>query len=115
MEKLRNSFGQLEKEKELDDFLERLKNSQLNLKFTHARSREEINNIDVTVRVNHGEFIANLYYKPADGHQYLHFESCHPSHTKSSVIFNQALRTRRISSKRSDLVVNVSKLKDWFK
>ena len=29
MEKLRNSFGQLEKEKELDDFLERLKNFQL--------------------------------------------------------------------------------------
>ena len=48
-------------EKELDDFLERLNNFHPNLKFTHERSREEINFLDVTVRVNHGEFITNLY------------------------------------------------------
>ena len=43
------------------------------------------------------------------------FKSCHPSHTKSSVIFSQALRIRRICSKRSDLIANVTKLKDWFR
>ena len=102
-------------EKELDDFLERLNNFHPNLKFTHERSREEINFLDVTVRVNHGEFITNLYCKPTDGHQYLHFESCHPSHTKSSIIFSQALRMRRICSKKSDLVANIGKLKNWFK
>ena len=98
-------------EKELDDFLEQLINFYPNLKFTDERSREEINFLDVTVRVNHGEFITNLYCKPTDGHQYLHFESCHP---KSSIIFNQALRMRRICSKKSDLVANVGKLKDWL-
>ena len=56
-------------EKELDDLLERLNNFHPNLKFTHERSREEINFLDVTVRVNHGEFITNLYCKPTDGHQ----------------------------------------------
>ena len=40
----------------------------------------------------------------------LQFESCHPSHTKSSIIFSKALRIRRI-----DLVANVAKLKDSFK
>ena len=44
-------------EKEIDNFLERLNNFHPNLKFTHERSREEINFFDVTVRVNHGEFI----------------------------------------------------------
>ena len=91
-------------EKELDDFLERVNNLHPNLKFTHERSREEINFHDVTVRVNHGEFITNLYCEPTDGHQYLHFESCHPSHTKSSIIFSQALRMRRICSKKSVLL-----------
>ena len=81
-------------EKKLDDFSERLNNFHPNLKFTHERSRDEINFIDVTVRVNHGEFITNLYCKPTDSHLYLHFESCHPSHTKSSIIFSQALRMR---------------------
>ena len=87
-------------EKELDDYLERVNNFYPNLKFTHEheRTREQINFLDVVVRVNHGEFITNLYCKPADGHQYLHFESCHPSHTKSSIIFSQALRIRRICS-----------------
>ena len=47
-------------EKELDDFLEQLINFHPNLKFTDERSREEINFLDVTVRVNHGEFITDL-------------------------------------------------------
>ena len=81
-------------EKELDDFFERLNNFHPNLKFTHEHSREEINFFDVTVRNNHGELITNLYCKPTDGHQYLHLS--HPSHTKSSIIFSQVLRMRRI-------------------
>ena len=102
-------------EKELDDYLERVNNFYPNLKFTHEheRTREQINFLDVVVRVNHGEFITNFYCKPADGHQYLHFESCHPSHTKSSIIFSQAVR--RICSEKSDLVANFGKRKDWFK
>ena len=102
-------------ERELDHFLERLNNFHPNFKFTHERSREEINFLDVTVTVNHGEFITSLYCTPTDGHQYLHVESRHPSHTKSSIIFSPALRMRRICSKKSDLVTNVRKLKDWFK
>ena len=101
-------------EKELDVFLEQRNNFHPNLKFRHEHSREEINFFDVTIRVNHGEFIVSLYCKPTDGHQYLHFESCHPSHTKSSINFSQSLRMRRICSKKSDLVANVRKLKDWF-
>ena len=53
--------------------------------------------------------------KPTDGDQSLHFESCYLRHTKSSVIFNQALRMKRICSKRSYLVANVRKLKDLFR
>ena len=101
--------------KELDEFLKQLKNFHPNLKFTHERSREETNFFDVTVRVNHGEFITNLCCKLIDDHQYLHFESCHPSHTKCSISFRQALRMRRICSKKSDLLANVRKLKDWFR
>ena len=101
--------------KGLDDFLEQLNNFHPHLKFTNEHSKEQINFLDVTTRVNNGEFITNLYCKPADGHQYLHFKSCHPSHTKSSIIFSQALIMRTIYSKKSVLVANVGKLKDWFK
>ena len=83
--------------------------------FTHECCREEINFHDVTVRVNHGEFITNLFWKLTDGQQYFQLESCHPSHTNSSIIFSQPLRMRRICSKRSDLVANVRKLKHWLR
>ena len=62
-------------EKELGDFLDRRNSFNPNLKFTHERSRDEIHFLDVTVRVNHGEFITDLYCKLTNGHQYLHFES----------------------------------------
>lgn len=55
-------------EKELDDFLERLNNFHPNIQFTNDRSREEINSLDVTVRVNHSQFITDLYCKPTDGY-----------------------------------------------
>ena len=102
-------------EVELDDFLKWLNNFHPYLKSKHEHSRQEINFLDVTVRVNHGEFITNLHCKPTDDHQYLHFESCHPNHKKSSIVLSHALRTRRICSKKNDLVANVRKLKDWFK
>ena len=83
--------------------------------FTQECCREEINFHDVTVRVNHGEFITNLSWKLTDGQQYFQLESCHPSHTNSSIIFSQPLRMRRICFKRSDLVANVRKLKHWLR
>ena len=107
-------YNWIASEKELDDFLEQLNNFYPNLKFTYKCSREDINFLDATARVNHGEFISNLYCKPTNGHQYLHFESCHPSHTEFSIIFSQAPRMRRICSTKSDLVVNGRKLKDWL-
>ena len=85
--------------------MEGISNFYPNLKFTH----------DVTVRVNHDEFITDVHCKPTDGDQSLHFESCYLRHTKSSVFFNQALRMKRICSKRSYLVANVRKLKDLFR
>ena len=53
---------------ELGDFLERLNNFHPDLNFTHERSRQEIDFLDDTVRVNQGEFITNLYCKLADDH-----------------------------------------------
>ena len=109
------SFEQLVKV--LDDFLERLNHFYPNSKLTHERSREEINILDVTVRGNQGEFITNLYCKPTDGHQCLHFETCHPSHTKSSSIFSQALGMRKKNFLRG--VILLPKLNclgiDWFR
>ena len=51
--------------------------------------------------------ITDLYCKPMDGHQYLHYDSCHPDHIKRSIIFSQTLQLKRICSKKNDLNVHV--------
>ena len=50
-------------EKELEEFLNRLNNFHNNLRFTHERSRESLNLLDVTVKSQQGEFVTDLYYK----------------------------------------------------
>ena len=104
-------------EKELDQFLNCLNSFHPNLRFTHERSRELelMNFLDVIVKVQQGEFVTDLYYKHTDRNQYIYFDSCHASHTKTSIVYSQALRMKRICSRRSDLIVNINKLKDWFR
>ena len=35
--------------------------------------------------------ITNLYCKPTDSYQYLHYDLCHADHIKRSIIFSQTL------------------------
>ena len=100
-------------EKEFDEFLDRLNSFHPNLRSTHERFRDSLNFHDVIVKIQQGEFVTDLYYKSTDGHQYLHFDSCHASHTKTSIVYSQALRMKRICSRRSVLIVNIDKLNDW--
>ena len=72
-----------------------------------------LNFLDVIVKIQQGEFVTDLHCKSTDGHQYLHFDSYHTSHTKSSIVYSLALRMKRICSRRSDF--NRSKLKNWFR
>ena len=102
-------------EKELDEFLNCLNSFHPNLRFTNKHSRKSLNFLDVIVKIQQCEFVTDLYCKSTDGHQYLHFDSCHTSHTKTSIVYSQALRMKRICSRRSDLIVNINKIKDWFR
>ena len=92
-------------EKELDEFLNRLNSFHSNLRFTHECSRESLNFLDVIVKIQEGEFVTDVYCKSTDGHQYLHFDSCHTSHMKTSIDYSQALRMKRICSGEAALLL----------
>ena len=68
-------------EKELDEFLNRLNSFHPN--FTHERSKESLNFLDVIVKIQQSELVTDVYYKFTDGHQYLHFDTCLASHEKN--------------------------------
>ena len=56
----------------------------------------------------------DLYIKPTDRHQYLHYTSSHPEHTKKSIVYSQALRLSRICSEKEDFKKHIVEIKSWF-
>ena len=57
---------------------------------------------------------ADLHTKSTDKHQYLHYISAHPAHTKRSIIYSQALRMSRICSYKTDFEKHLVDMKSWF-
>ena len=80
-------------------FMEDLNNHQPNIKFLHTFSKNCIPFLGLHVQLSGDELNTNLYIKPTDRHQYLHFTSSHPNHTKRSNVYSQALRISRIYSR----------------
>ena len=98
----------------LEKFLDRLNNFHDTLKFTWEVSDCKVNFLDLVVSLEEGNLETDLYCKPTDCHQYLHYESCHPLHMKRSSVYSQALRIKRICSKRSDCQKHLKALGGWF-
>lgn len=82
------------------------------ISFSHSFSQSTINFLDVTLTVDNGEIGTKIYRKPTDRQQYLHFDSSHPKHCKTSIPYSQAIRFKRVCSKQSDFESNCLQLRD---
>ena len=69
---------------------------------------------DLKVISSNGKVMTSLHSKPSDCHQYLHYKSSQPEHTKRSIVYSQTLMVKRICSQESDFKEHSSKLKSWF-
>ena len=69
-------------EQELERFLKDLNNFNPNLSFTREACKNCIPFLDFKEKLIDGKLETNLYMKPTDRHQYLHYLSSHPEHTK---------------------------------
>ena len=63
---------------------------------------------------NEGCLSTDLHVKLTDTHQYLHRDSCHPSHCKRGISYSQALRIRRICSRTEDYLQRTQELKGYL-
>ena len=85
-------------EDSLKQFIERLNVCHPTSKFTAEGSKEEINFLDVNLRLKNSQLETDLHIKPTGTHQFLDWTSSHPYHCKKSIPYSQVLRCNRICS-----------------
>ena len=95
-------------------FLEDLNKFHPNLKFTCDSSEENVAFLDLKVKLKQGKIETDLHVKSTDRHQYLHYTSSHPEHTKRSIVFSQGLSVSRICSQAEDFRKHTTELRSWF-
>ena len=98
----------------LEKFLDDLNSFDNNIKFTHESSKDNVIFLDLIVKLSKGRLTTDLHVKDTDRHQYLHFNSSHPDHTKRSIIYSQALRLAKICTFEDDFLRHRYEMKSWF-
>ena len=84
------------------------------IKFTYEYSDKSVNYLDLTIRNIDNVLETDLYCKPTDAHQYLHWTSCHPPHVKKNLPFGLAYRLRRICSTDEYFAKRAEELKEFL-
>ena len=87
---------------ELEQSTTRANSSHPSIKFTTKISFNSLPFLDVLVSVTETGIKTSLYKKPTDRPTYLMYCNFHPHHIKSSIVFSQLLRLKRICSDVSD-------------
>ena len=79
-------------------FIETLNVCHPTIKFTGEWSKEEINFLDVNIRLRNRQLKTDLHIKPTDTHQFLDSTSCHPYHCKKGIPYSHAFIKRLINA-----------------
>ena len=88
-----------------------LNNLHPNIKFEEHIDHTEVNYLDITIRKKNAKIIADLFQKFTDSHQYVTFNSCHPSQTKRNIPFNLARRICTIVDEKTSIEKHMKELK----
>ena len=82
----------------------------------HLRMSKEksIPFLDFDVALYNGRLESTVHVKPTDRHQYLHYSSSHPEHSKRSIVFSQTLRVSIICSREKDFQDHCLQRRSWF-
>ena len=76
----------------LELFMTEFNSKPPNVKFAYETNKENITSLGLNISLCGEKITTDLHTKPTNKHQYLHYTSVHPAHTKGSIIYNQALR-----------------------
>ena len=67
------------------------------------------------ISIKDGQLHTDLYSKPTDAQQFLHWTFCHPKHTRTSLPYGLAFRLNRICSSQESLQKRITELEGFPK
>ena len=85
------------------------------IKFFNESSKESIAFLEMKISWRNGKVCNTVYVTPTDGHQYLHYLSAHPYHSKKSVVFGQTLWISSLWCAEKDFENHKEEIKSWFR
>ena len=95
-------------------FITEFNNHHPNITFTYESNKENITFLDLNISLSGNKKTTDLHTKSTDKHQYLHYTSAHPTHTKRSILYSQALRMSKICYYKTDFEKHLVDMKSWF-
>ncbi|XP_062614974.1 uncharacterized protein LOC134276720 [Saccostrea cucullata] len=95
----------------LTEFYDLLNQMNSDIKFTMETDDLQMPFLDVLVTKDNTSLNMDIYYKPTDTHQYLHFGSSHPHQTKTAIPYNLARRICTIVSNTNIRDIRLEELK----
>ena len=101
-------------EENLKRFLDNLINYDPNINFIYQYSKNEMSFLDLKVGIENGNITTDLYVRDTDRHQYLHYSSAQPYHTKIFVVFSQPLCLSRLCAFGKDFKRHMAGMKQCF-
>ena len=82
--------------------------------FTAEYSKEEVNFLDLNIKLIDGELKTDLFVKLTDTYQFLDPTSSHPYHCKKGIPYRRALRVNRICSDNTNFDKRCNDLEKWL-
>ena len=98
----------------LTNWVNHLNDRHNTIKFTSDSSFTHIPFLDTMVYIHNNKLMTQLYTKPTDKKQYLHFYSNHVSHIKKGIPYAQALRLKRIITDNNIFLQEIASLRNRF-
>ena len=84
-----------------------------NLKFIFSDLSKSVDFLDISMNIGeNGTLVMDIYHKPTDSYNYLHYSSCHPTHTRDNIALSLAKRIIRIVSDDDTAQQRLSELKN---
>jgi len=101
---------------QLDEFISYMNSIHPTIKFSSSFDFEkrEITFLDVSIRIEDGKIITDLFRKPTAAIQYLLPGSCHPPHITKNIPFSLGYRLLRICSHHTTFLKRLAELREML-